>query len=134
MANLTLAALVFGGAFLIGNQLHERFHFWIGRLFGADPEYTGRFAPIFPTRTEYRSDDVLTKREVQYVSIPGHLFFAVLAILASIPNFPTSYTEFALVGCAVGGGLISWTDDMAARDPEIWIKFKEWMESESDSP
>lgn len=123
-------ALIFIVSFLIGNQIHERYHYWAGRIFGADPKYAGRLAPIFPTRTEFQNRDILTKREVQAASIPGHFFFVILVVLAIIPEFPSSYTEFALVGFVAGGAMISWTDDMAARKPEIWLKFNDWMKSE----
>jgi hypothetical protein len=128
-----LAALIFGLCFLIGNQVHERYHYWTGKIFGADPTYAGGLAPIFPTRTEFCKRDLLTVREVQIVSIPGHMFFIMLVCLAIVPGFPSSYMEIAFVGVVAGGAIISWTDDMAARDPAIWLMFNDWLESE-DGP
>ncbi|MFC7019377.1 MULTISPECIES: hypothetical protein [Haloarcula] len=125
MTNSAVILSIFVISFLIGNQMHERYHYWVGRFFGANPKYAGKLAPVFPTRTVFRNRDVLSKWEVQAVSIPGHLFFVLLVVLAIIPQFPSSYTGFALVGVAAGGGLISWTDDMAARNPEIWLKFND---------
>jgi len=128
-----LVAIIFGVSFLIGNQVHERYYYWVGRVFDADPECSGRFAPVFPTRTEFRNHGTLTKRQTQAVSIPGHLFYLVLVLLAILPEFPSSYSEVCLVGIVSGGALISWTDDMATRDPDIWKKFNNWMESNSET-
>jgi len=123
MTNSILILPIFIVSYLVGTQIHERYHYWVGRFFGADPKYEGKLAPIYPTRTVFRNRGILTERKVQAVSIPGHFFFVVLVVLAIIPGFPSSYMDFVLVGVAAGGGLISWTDDMAARNPETWLKF-----------
>lgn len=123
MSEPIIAALSFLVSFLIGNQIHERYHYWAGKFCGTDPKYAGRLTPVFPTRTEFRNRESLTNRQVRLVSIPGHFFFLILVCLAIIPGSPSSYIEFALVGVSAGGGIISWTDDMAARDPEHWLEF-----------
>ena len=124
----THLAVIFVICFLIGNQIHERYHYWVGKILGAEPEYAGRLSPVFPTRTEFDEIGNLSKREVQLVSIPGHIFFIILIAFALVPGFPSSYMEVGFVGVVAGGGIISWEDDMAAMDPEIWKKFHDWME------
>jgi hypothetical protein len=131
MAKPTLIAVIFGVFFLIGNQTHERYHYWTGKFFDADPEYGDEFARIFRLNTQFHNRESLSDREIRAIGMPGHILFLFLIFLAIWPKFPTSYVGFALVGTVAGGALISWNDDMAVRDPETWKKFNDWMESQN---
>lgn len=123
MADLKLALAVFGISFLMGLQIHERYHYWVGKLFGAETEYTKRNLYVFVWETDFPNPRPLTPLQVRITSLVGYVSLTALIVIGLIPGHPGTITDFGLVGLFAGSSMISWLDGLGTQYPEQWKRF-----------